>query len=54
MEMLRKEAEQRQAIEIPCADMLVPKGHLLRKIDAAVDFRHIYELVEDAVVVTLF
>ena len=30
-----------------CTDMLVPKDHLLRKIDAAVDFRHIYELVED-------
>ena len=30
-----------------CTDMLVPKGHLLRKIDAAVDFTHIYELVED-------
>ena len=30
-----------------CTDMLVPKEHLLRKIDAAVDFTHIYELVED-------
>ena len=47
MEMLKKETEQRQAIEMLCTDMLVPKGHLLRKIDAAVDFRHIYELVED-------
>ena len=27
--------------------MLAPKDHLLRKIDAAVDFTHIYELVED-------
>lgn len=26
--------------------MLVPKDHLLRKIDAAVDFTHIYDLVE--------
>ena len=47
MKMLKKETEQRQAIEMLCTDMLVPKGHLLRKIDAAVDFRHIYELVED-------
>ena len=30
-----------------CTDMLVPKGHLLRKIDAAVNFARIYELVED-------
>ncbi len=27
--------------------MLSPQEHLLRKIDAAVDFAHIYELVED-------
>ena len=47
MKMLKKEAEQRQAIEMLCTDMLVPQDHLLRKIDAAVDFRHIYELVED-------
>ena len=30
-----------------CTNMLVPKDHLLRKIDAAVDFTHIYDLVED-------
>ena len=44
---MKRETEQRQAIEMLCTDMLVPKGHLLRKIDAAVDFTHIYELVED-------
>ena len=27
--------------------MLVPKDHLLRKIDKAVEFTKIYELVED-------
>lgn len=47
MKMLKKEAEQRQVIEMLCVDMLVPKDHLLRKIDAAVDFTHIYGLVED-------
>ena len=47
MKMLKKETEQRQAIEMLCTDMLVPQEHLLRKIDAAVDFSHIYELVED-------
>ena len=47
MKMLKRETEQRQAIERLCVDMLEPKDHLLRKIDAAVDFTHIYELVED-------
>ena len=40
--MLKKEAEQRQAIETLCTDMLAPQEHLPRKIDAAVDFSHIY------------
>ena len=47
MKMLRKEAEQRQAIEMLCTDMLVSGKHLLQKIDAAVKFGRIYELVED-------
>ena len=45
--MLQKETQQRQAIELLCTDMLVPKDHLLRKIDAALDFTYIYDLVED-------
>ncbi len=45
--MLNKETEPRQATELLCTDMLVPNNHLLRKIDAAVDFTHIYDLVED-------
>ena len=44
--MLKKEMEQRQAIEMLCTDMLVPQDHLLRKIDKAVDFAHIYEFVK--------
>ena len=28
-------------------ESLIPETHLLRKIDAAVDFARIYELVED-------
>ena len=47
MKMMKRETEQRQAIEMLCTDMLTPRDHLLRKIDAAVDFTHIYELVED-------
>ena len=34
-DMLRKEAEQRQAIEMLYTDILVPREHLLRKIVAA-------------------
>ena len=45
--MLKRETEQRQAIEMLCVDLLVPQDHLLRKIDAAVDFTRIYDLVED-------
>ena len=44
--MLKKEKSQRQEVKILCTDMLVPQDHLLRKIDAAVDFDYIYELVE--------
>ena len=44
---MNRETEQRQAIELLCTDMLVPRDHLLRKIDAAVDFTHIYDLVEE-------
>ncbi|MGN0183563.1 MAG: transposase [Aristaeellaceae bacterium] len=47
MRILKRETEQRQAIEMLCVDMLVPGDHLLRKIDAAVDFTRIYDLVED-------
>ena len=31
MKMLKKEAEQRQAIEMLCTDMLVTQEHLLRQ-----------------------
>ena len=45
--MLKRETEQRQAVEMLCTDMVVPKDHLLRKIDKAVDFKYIYTLVEN-------
>ena len=47
MKMLQKETLKRQVIELLCTDMLVPPEHLLRRIDAALDFTHIYDLVED-------
>lgn len=47
MKMLEKNANNRQQVEILCVEDLVPKNHLLRKIDNAVDFSKIYEFVED-------
>ena len=45
--MLNKNEENRQVLEIVSIDGIVPREHLLRKIDAAVNFNHIYDLVED-------
>lgn len=44
--MLEKEKGCREAVEIVCIDDLVPKDHLLRKIDKAVDFSYLYTIVE--------
>ena len=46
--MLTEKKEQNRAqVEITSPDLMVPADHLLRKIDAAVDFDHIYTLVRD-------
>lgn len=45
--MINKDDENRQALEIVCLDALISKEHLLRKIDAAVQFENIYDLVEN-------
>ena len=45
--MLSKGQENREAVEIISLEMLVPSEHLLRKIDAAVDFTQIYEFVNE-------
>ena len=47
MEMLEKNLNNRALVEIVSLEDLVPEDHLLRKIDAAVDFSKIYEFVED-------
>ena len=44
--MLERGKMDRNAIEIVGIDSLVPKEHLLRKIDTAVDFNRLYEMVE--------
>lgn len=45
--MLSKGNNGRKQEEIVCIEDLVPKDHLLRKIEKAVDFTKIYEIVED-------
>ena len=44
--MLSKGQNERNQIEIVLLEDLVPKEHLLRQIDSAVDFGKIYEMVE--------
>ncbi len=45
--MLSKGNIGRDQNEITCTDALVPKDYLLRKIDSAVDFTKIYDIVKD-------
>lgn len=45
--MLKKNKEIVQTIEIVSLEELVPKDHILRKIDAAVDFNKIYDFTEN-------
>jgi transposase len=44
--MLEKSADARGEIKMVCIEDLVPKNHLLRKIEKAVDFAEIYPMVE--------
>ena len=44
--MLERGKLDRDVIEIVGIDSLVPKDHLLRKIDQAVNFNRIYEMVK--------
>jgi len=45
--MLRRNKEDRNQIEFFSIEEFVPQDHLLRKIDSAVDFTHIYDMVGD-------
>lgn len=45
--MIIKGKENREQVEIFSIEEFVPKDHLLRKIDSAVDFTQIYDIVED-------
>ncbi|MGN8891221.1 IS5/IS1182 family transposase, partial [Dysosmobacter sp. HCP28S3_G4] len=44
--MLERGKLDRGIVEIVDTESLAPKDHLLRKIDAAVDFNRLYEMVE--------
>ena len=44
--MLERGKMDRDVVEIVGIDSLVPKDHLLRKIDQAVDFNCLYEMVD--------
>lgn len=45
--MISKNTDTREQIQMISIEQLVPKDHLLRKIDKYIDFNFIYELVED-------
>ena len=45
--MLTKNIENRGQVEFISLEQMVPADHLLRQIDAAIDFHKIYEFVSD-------
>ena len=45
--MTQNADKKREQIQFYCIDDLVPKDHLLRLIDKAIDWTFIYDLVED-------
>ena len=45
--MITKKERTTEQIQMVSIEQLVPQDHLLRKIDAAIDFDFIYDLVED-------
>lgn len=45
--MLTVRAEERGQYEMICLEDMIPKDHILRKIDEAIDFTHIYDIVKE-------
>jgi len=45
--MLRENKVERGQMEFFCIDSFVPRDHLLRKIEDAVDFSKLYEIIGD-------
>ena len=50
MKVIVKGRENRDQLEVFSIEEFVPADHLLRKIDSAVDFSHIYDIVKDFIV----
>ena len=44
--MLERSEDKRYAVKFACLDSLMPEGHMLRKIEEAIDFAAIYAMVE--------
>ena len=44
--MMEKGKMERGVVELVDTESLVPQEHLLRKVDRAVEFRKLYEIVE--------
>ena len=47
MKVIVKQRENREQVEIFSIEEFVPADHLLKKIDSAIDFTHIYDIVEE-------
>ena len=45
--MITKNTKKEPQVQIVSLEQLVPEDHLLRKIDAVIDFDFIYDLVEE-------
>ena len=46
-DMIKQEKKTRKQIQMLCIDELVPEDHMLRKIENAIEWDFIYDLVED-------
>jgi len=45
--MSKNQINEREQLEMLTIDQLVPQDHLVRKLEAAIDFSFIYPLVEN-------
>ena len=45
--MTKNQTNEREQLEMLTIDQLVPQDHLVRKLEAAIDFSFIYPLVEN-------
>lgn len=45
--MITKNTSNKEQIQMVSLEQLVPKDHILRKIDDTIDFSFLYNLVED-------